>query len=69
MRAGGHTGAVRGKKIVTTVADKEAERAPDRLGRQFVATAPNRVRVADFTYVATWSGTIYVAFAVDTFPA
>ncbi|WP_326793910.1 IS3 family transposase [Streptomyces sp. NBC_00841] len=43
MRAEGLTGAVRGKKIVTTVADKEAERAPDRLGRQFVATAPNRV--------------------------
>ncbi|WP_326793876.1 IS3 family transposase (plasmid) [Streptomyces sp. NBC_00841] len=67
MRAEGLTGAVRGKKIVTTVADKEAERAPDRLGRQFVATAPNRVWVADFTYVATWSGTVYVAFVVDTF--
>ncbi|MFB7091160.1 IS3 family transposase [Streptomyces sp. NPDC056296] len=67
MKAEGITGAVRGKKVVTTRADKEAERAPDRLGRQFVATAPNRVWVADFTYVATWSGTIYVAFVVDTF--
>ncbi|MEN8649231.1 IS3 family transposase [Streptomyces sp. 21So2-11] len=67
MKAEGITGAVRGKKIVTTKADKEAERAPDRLGRQFVASAPNRVWVADFTYVATWSGTVYVAFVVDTF--
>jgi transposase InsO family protein len=67
MKAEGITGAVRGKKVVTTSADKEADRAPDRLGRQFVASAPNRVWVADFTYVATWSGTIYVAFVVDTF--
>ncbi|MCX4774860.1 IS3 family transposase [Streptomyces sp. NBC_01285] len=67
MKAEGLTGAVRGKKIVTTRADKEADRAPDRLGRQFVASAPNRVWVADFTYVATWSGTVYVAFVVDTF--
>jgi putative transposase len=67
MKAEGITGAVRGKKVVTTRADMEADRAPDRLGRQFVASAPNRVWVADFTYVATWSGTIYVAFVVDTF--
>jgi putative transposase len=67
MKAEGLVGAVRGKKVVTTVADREAERAPDRLGRQFVASAPNRVWVADFTYVATWSGTVYVAFVVDTF--
>lgn len=67
MKAEGLTGAVRGKKIVTTVTDREAERAPDRLGRQFVASAPNRVWVADFTYVATWSGTVYVAFVVDPF--
>ncbi|MEE1811213.1 IS3 family transposase, partial [Streptomyces sp. BE133] len=67
MKAEEITGAVRGKKILTTRADKEADRAPDRLGRQFVAGAPNRVWVADFTYVATWSGTSYVAFVVDTF--
>ncbi|MDJ0347669.1 IS3 family transposase, partial [Streptomyces sp. H10-C2] len=67
MKAEGITGAVRGKKIVTTVADKEAEQAPDRLSRQFVASAPNRVWVADFTYVATWSGTVYVAFVINTF--
>ncbi|MEU2133888.1 IS3 family transposase, partial [Streptomyces sp. NPDC018352] len=42
MKAEGLVGAVRGKKVVTTVADKEAERAPDRLSRQFVAPAPNR---------------------------
>jgi putative transposase len=69
MKAEQLSGAVRGKKVVTTVQedDKHVQRAPDRLKRQFVATAPNRIWVADFTYVATWSGTVYVAFVVDTF--
>jgi putative transposase len=69
MKAAGLSGAVRGRKVVTTVQDedKHVQRAPDRLKRQFVALAPNRVWVADFTYVATWSGTVYTAFVVDTF--
>jgi putative transposase len=67
MRAEGLSGAVRGKKVVTTVSDKSAERAPDLLNRQFVAGAPNRIWVTDFTYVQSWAGTVYVAFAVDTF--
>ncbi|MCX4784591.1 IS3 family transposase [Streptomyces sp. NBC_01264] len=67
MRTAGLAGAVRGKKVVTTVSDKTADRAPDLLNRAFVATAPNRVWVADFTYVGAWSGTVYVAFVVDTF--
>ncbi|MFD4759499.1 IS3 family transposase [Streptomyces sp. NPDC058439] len=68
MKAEGLVGAVRGKKVVTTeAAGREAERPPDRLSRQFVASAPNRVWVADFTYVATRSGTVYFAFDVDTF--
>ncbi|MFF3879159.1 DDE-type integrase/transposase/recombinase [Streptomyces sp. NPDC001978] len=67
MREIGITGAVRGRKVITTIADAAAERAPDLLDRDFVASAPNRCWVADFTHVATWSGVVYVAFVVDTF--
>jgi putative transposase len=67
MRAAGLAGAVRGRTIRTTIADPAAERAPDLLKREFVAAAPNRVWVADFTYVPTWSGFVYVAFVVDTY--
>ncbi|MGW0776406.1 IS3 family transposase [Streptomyces sp. NPDC002835] len=67
MRELGIAGAVRGKKVITTIPDQQAERAPDRVDRDFVATAPNRCWVADFTHVATWAGVVYVAFVVDTF--
>ncbi|MBV6703453.1 DDE-type integrase/transposase/recombinase [Kitasatospora aureofaciens] len=67
MKAEGLSGAMRGKKVVTTVSDKSVDRAPDLLERNFVASAPNRVWVADFTHVAAWAGTVYVAFVVDTF--
>jgi putative transposase len=67
MRALRLTGAVRGKTVRTTVSDPDAERAADLVKRQFAAGAPNRLWVADFTYVATWSGTVYVAFAIDVF--
>jgi hypothetical protein len=40
-------------------------RAADLVKRQFTAGAPNRLWVADFTYVATWAGTVYVSFAID----
>jgi len=49
------------------VPDPGAERAADLVKRQFTAGAPNRLWVADFTYVATWAGTVYTAFAVDAF--
>ncbi|MFE1894017.1 IS3 family transposase [Streptomyces microflavus] len=67
MRELGVAGAVRGKKIITTIPDGSVERAPDLLDRNFVAPAPNRCWVADFTHVSTWSGVVYVAFVVDTF--
>jgi len=67
MRELGLTGAVRGKKVRTTMPDPAHERAPDLLKREFVAKAPNRVWVADFTYVPAWGGTVYVSFVVDTF--
>jgi transposase InsO family protein len=63
----GLAGAVRGKTVRTTVSDKDGVRAPDLVKRQFTAGAPNRLWVADFTYVSTWAGTVYTAFGIDVF--
>ncbi|MFE5191916.1 IS3 family transposase [Streptomyces sp. NPDC056628] len=65
MRNLGLEGARRGKKIRTTIRDNGHERASDLLGRDFTASCPNERWVADFTYVATWSGIVSVAFVVD----
>lgn len=67
MRRLGISGALRGKTVRTTISDKDGVRATDLVKRQFTAGAPNRLWVADFTYVATWAGTVYVAFAIDVF--
>ncbi len=64
----GLRGAVRGRAFkVTTVADESAHRPPDLVQRDFVATRPNQLWVADITYVATWAGFAYVAFVIDVF--
>ena len=60
-------GAVRGKKVKTTWPDKTAARPDDLVQRDFSAKAPNQLWVADLTYVATWSGFVYVAFVLDVF--
>lgn len=65
MRDLGLEGARCGKKIRTTIRDDGQERAADLLRRDFTASSPNERWVADFTYVATWSGVVYVAFVVD----
>jgi putative transposase len=65
----GISGVVRGKTPRTTIADEKAAPPADRVDRWFVASAPNRLWVADFTYVATWAGTVYVAFVIDVSPA
>ena len=67
MRSLGLQGVVRGGKCRTTFADDSAARPLDRVNRQFVATRPNQLWVADFTYVATWSGFVYTAFVIDVF--
>ncbi|WP_432486245.1 IS3 family transposase, partial [Kineococcus esterisolvens] len=67
MRAEGMNGARRAKKVRTTIPDKDGVRAADLLNRRFTASAPNLVWVADFTYVRTWAGFVYVAFIVDVF--
>jgi transposase InsO family protein len=67
MRGLGLQGVVRGRRCRTTISDDSADRPLDRVNRQFKASRPNELWVADFTYVATWSGFVYVAFVVDVF--
>jgi transposase InsO family protein len=68
MRGMGLRGATRGRAFkVTTVPDRHAMRPPDLVHREFSATRPNQLWVADITYVATWAGFVYVAFVVDVF--
>ena len=67
MRAMGLEGIIRGKPIRTTVSDKAAPCPLDHVNRQFNAPAPNMLWVSDFTYVATWTGFVYVAFVIDTY--
>ena len=67
MRRLGLQGVVRGKGRRTTIPDDRAERPLDRVNRQFQASRPNQLWVADFTYVATWAGFVYVAFVIDVF--
>jgi putative transposase len=67
MRSLGLQGVVRGKKCRTTISKDQASYPADRVKRQFTATRPNQLWVADFTYVATWSGFVYVAFVIDVF--
>lgn len=61
----GLRGAIRGKPVRTTISDKAAPCPLDQVNRQFHAPAPNRLWVSDFTYVATWTGFVYVAFVID----
>ncbi|WP_435658968.1 IS3 family transposase [Escherichia coli] len=66
MAVMGLTGVLRGKKVRTTVSRK-AVAAGDRVNRQFVAERPDQLWVADFTWVSTWQGFVYVAFIIDVF--
>jgi putative transposase len=66
MRDMGLRGAIRGKPLRTTISDKAAPCPLDR--RQFHAPAPDRLWLADFTYVATWTGFVYVAFVITPTP-
>ncbi len=67
MREMGLQGAVRGKTVRTTISDKAAPCPRDRVNREFRAPAPNRLWVSDLTYVATWTGFVYVAFVIEAF--
>lgn len=67
MRGLGIRGIVRGRTVRTTWPDQGAERPADLVDRQFRAPVPNRLWVADLTYVKTHSGWVYVAFIIDVF--
>ena len=67
MREDGLAGAVRGKVKRTTIADPAGPRARDLVRRDFAPLAPDRLWVADITYVSTWAGWVYVAFVIDAF--
>nr|WP_187590717.1 IS3 family transposase [Escherichia coli] len=66
MAVMGLAGVLRGKKVRTTVSRKTVA-AGDRVNRQFVAERPDQLWVADFNYVSTWQGFVYVAFIIDVF--
>jgi putative transposase len=63
----GIAGVVRGKTTRTTIGDEHASRPADLVERDFTATCPNQLWVADLTYVRTWSGFVYAAFVIDAF--
>ncbi len=67
MRALALRGVVRGRRCKTTIPDAVAEHPRDLVDRDFTATRPNQLWVADLTYVATWQGFVYVAFVIDAF--
>ena len=67
MRQMGLSGAIRGKAIKTTIGNPAAPCPRDKVDRQFRVPRPNALWVADFTYVATWQGFVYVAFVIDAF--
>jgi putative transposase len=67
MRAMGLQGVIRGRTVRTTIGDKTTPCPLDHVNRQFHAPAPNRLWLSDFTYVATWSGFVYVAFVIDAY--
>ena len=67
MRADGLAGVRRGHKRRTTTPEPAAPRPPDLVQRQFTASRPNQLWVADLTYVRTWEGWLYVAFILDVF--
>jgi len=67
MRKLGLKGIKRGSGCKTTIADELAEKPLDLVNREFVASKPDQLWVADITYVATWSGFVYVAFITDVY--
>lgn len=67
MRQAGLRGLRRGKRWRTTIPDTQAERARDLVQRSFQAAAPNRLWVADLTYIKTFSGVCYLAFILDVY--
>jgi putative transposase len=67
MREAGLQGCIRGRRKRTTRRDEHAVPAPDLVGRNFAAVAPNKIWTADITYVHTREGFLYLAFILDVY--
>jgi len=67
MKAAGLAGVSRRKGTRTTIRDSDARPAPDLVDRDFTATAPDQLWVADITYIPTWAGFLYLAVVLDAF--
>ncbi len=67
MREQGIRGVQRGNKQITTHADRNVDRPPDLVKRDFTATAPNQLWLAEITYCSRWDGWLYVAFILDVY--
>jgi putative transposase len=67
MRRLGLQGARRGRPVTTTRPDRQSERAPDLVDRDFTAARPNALWLVDLTYVPTWSGMVFTAFVSDAY--
>lgn len=67
MKDLGIRGVRRGKRWKTTIPDEAADRPRDLVRRQFEADQPNRLWVADFTFISTWRGVVFTAFVIDAF--
>jgi putative transposase len=65
MREAGIEGVSRRKKTKTTQRKEGARPAPDLVEREFTATAPDQLWVADITYIRTWAGFVYLAVVLD----
>ena len=65
MRAAGLHGVQARRFVTTTVGDLTADRARDQVARQFTAAGPDRLWVADITYIPTWAGFLYLAIVLD----
>jgi putative transposase len=67
MRCAGLKGATLRRFVITTTPDSQAEKPVDLVERKFYAMAPNRLWVADITYIPTWCGFLYLAMVLDVF--
>jgi putative transposase len=67
MREAGLRGASLRRFVITTTSDPKAKRPPDLVERRFYAEGPNRIWVADITFIPTWSGFLYLAMVLDVY--
>ncbi|GLZ55966.1 hypothetical protein Acsp07_55830 [Actinomycetospora sp. NBRC 106378] len=67
MRLLGLRGVRRGQSVITTHTDRQSQRAPDLVDRDFTAQRPNQLWVVDMTYLPTWSGMVFTAFVSDVY--